>query len=44
MATKTNQERSHEIPPKASVRRSNAQDEEFFGEAFNGQVISRFMK
>ena len=44
MATKTNQDRSHEIPPKASVRRSNAQDEEFFGEAFNGQVISRFMK
>ena len=44
MATKTNQDRSHEIPPKASVKRSTQQDEEFFGEAFNGQVISRFMK
>lgn len=44
MATVKNQDRSHEIPPKASIRLGPTQDEEVFGEAFNGQVVSRFVK
>ncbi|MBT6707658.1 MAG: ABC transporter ATP-binding protein [Chloroflexi bacterium] len=37
-------ERSHEIPPKASIKLGPTLDEEVFGEAFNGQVVGRFMK
>ena len=37
-------ERSHEIPPKASIKLGPTIDEEVFGEAFNGQVVGRFMK
>ena len=44
MATGANHERSHEIPPKASIRLGPTIDEEVFGEAFNGQIIGRFIK
>jgi ATP-binding cassette subfamily B protein len=44
MATKTTHERSHEIPPKASIRLGPTQDEEVFGDAFSGQVVGRFIK
>ena len=37
-------DRSHQIPPKASIRRGPATDDEVFGEAFNGQVVGRFIK
>ena len=44
MATRRFSERTHEIPPKASIRRGPTTDEEVFGEAFNGQVVGRFIK
>ncbi|MBT4126265.1 MAG: ABC transporter ATP-binding protein [Chloroflexi bacterium] len=44
MATRDTHERSHEIPPKASIRLGPTLDEEVFGEAFNGQVVGRFIK
>ena len=44
MATRETHERSHEIPPKASIRLGPTLDEEVFGEAFNGQVVGRFIK
>lgn len=44
MATQSTHERSHQIPPKASIRLGPTLDEEVFGEAFNGQVLGRFMK
>ena len=44
MSTRDTHERSHEIPPKASIKLGPTQDEEVFGEAFNGQVVSRFVK
>ena len=37
-------DRSHQIPPKASIRRGPTTDDEVFGEAFNGQVVGRFIK
>ena len=44
MNARNTHERSHEIPPKASIKLGATLDEEVFGEAFNGQVVSRFMK
>lgn len=44
MATRSFGERAHEIPPKASIRLGPTTDEEVFGEAFNGQVVGRFIK
>jgi ATP-binding cassette subfamily B protein len=44
MATRETHERSHEIPPKASIKLGPTLDEEVFGEAFNGQVVGRFIK
>ena len=44
MATKATHERSHEIPPKASIKLGPTLDEEVFGAAFSGQVVSRFVK
>jgi ATP-binding cassette, subfamily B, multidrug efflux pump len=44
MSTRETHDRSHEIPPKASIRLGPTQDEEVFGEAFNGQVVGRFIK
>ncbi|MDP6666893.1 MAG: ABC transporter transmembrane domain-containing protein [Dehalococcoidia bacterium] len=44
MATRPSSERDHEIPPKASIRLGPTRDEEVFGEAFNGQVVGRFIK
>lgn len=44
MATRATHDRSHEIPPKASIKLGATQDEEVFGEAFNGQVVGRFLK
>jgi ATP-binding cassette subfamily B protein len=44
MATRDPLDRSHIIPPKASIRLGPTQDEEVFGEAFSGQVVSRFIK
>ena len=44
MATKSYGERDHAIPPKASIQLGPTQDEEVFGEAFNGQVVGRFIK
>ena len=44
MATRPFSDRDHEIPPKASIRRGPTTDEEVFGEAFNGQVVGRFVK
>ncbi len=43
MATRDTHERSHEIPPKASIKLGPTLDEEVFGEAFNGQVVGRFI-
>ena len=37
-------DRSHQIPPKASIRSGPTTDDEVFGEAFNGQVVGRFIK
>ena len=37
-------ERSHEIPPKASVKVGPTIDEEVFGAAFSGHVVRRFIK
>ena len=39
-----NHERSHEIPPKASVKVGPTIDEEVFGAAFSGHVVRRFIK
>lgn len=44
MTARDTHERSHEIPPKASIKLGATVDEEVFGEAFNGQVVNRFMK
>ena len=44
MTARDTHERSHEIPPKASIELGPTLDEEVFGEAFNGQVVGRFMK
>ena len=44
MATRGAHERSHEIPPKASIRLGPTVDEEVFGDAFNGQMVRRFIK
>jgi len=44
MTARGTHERSHEIPPKASIKLGPTRDEEVFGEAFNGQVVGRFMK
>jgi ATP-binding cassette subfamily B protein len=44
MIAKDTHERNHEIPPKASIKLGATIDEEVFGEAFNGQVVSRFIK
>ena len=44
MATRSAHERSHEIPPKASIRLGPTVDEEVFGDAFNGQMVRRFIK
>ena len=44
MATRSYGERDHQIPPKASIRLGPTTDEEVFGEAFNGQVVGRFIK
>ena len=44
MATINPRDRSHQIPPKASIQLGPTQDEEVFGEAFNGQIVSRFIK
>jgi len=44
MTARGTHERSHEIPPKASIKLGPTIDEEVFGEAFNGQVVGRFMK
>ena len=44
MTARGTHERSHEIPPKASLKLGPTIDEEVFGEAFNGQVVGRFMK
>jgi ATP-binding cassette subfamily B multidrug efflux pump len=44
VATKSYRERDHAIPPKASIKLGPTQDEEVFGEAFNGQVVGRFIK
>jgi ATP-binding cassette, subfamily B, multidrug efflux pump len=44
MTARETHERSHEIPPKASIKLGPTLDEEVFGEAFNGQVVGRFMK
>jgi len=44
MATRSTHERSHEIPPKASIRLGPTVDEEVFGQAFNGQMVRRFIK
>ncbi len=44
MATRDVHERSHEIPPKASIKLGPTQDEEVFGNAFSGQVVGRFLK
>ncbi|MBO03929.1 MAG: multidrug ABC transporter [Chloroflexi bacterium] len=44
MAVKATHERSHEIPPKASIKLGPTLDEEMFGAAFSGQVVSRFIK
>jgi len=44
MTARDTHERSHEIPPKASIKLGPTLDEEVFGEAFNGQVVGRFMK
>ncbi len=44
MATRPFTDRDHEIPPKASIRLGPTTDEEVFGEAFNGQVVGRFIK
>ncbi|MEE8047126.1 MAG: ABC transporter ATP-binding protein, partial [Dehalococcoidia bacterium] len=44
MSTRETHERSHEIPPKASIKLGPTQDEEVFGEAFSGQVVGRFIK
>ena len=44
MTDRHTHDRSHEIPPKASIKLGPTQDEEVFGEAFNGQVVGRFMK
>ncbi|MDE0592396.1 MAG: ABC transporter ATP-binding protein [Dehalococcoidia bacterium] len=44
MTARDTHKRSHEIPPKASIKFGPTIDEEVFGEAFNGQVVGRFMK
>jgi len=44
MTARGTHERSHEIPPKASLKLGPTIDEEVFGEAFNGQIVGRFMK
>ncbi len=44
MTSRETHERSHEIPPKASIKLGPTLDEEVFGEAFNGQVVGRFIK
>ena len=44
MTARGTHERSHEIPPKASIKLGPTIDEEVFGEAFNGQIVGRFMK
>ena len=44
MTARDTHERSHEIPPKASLKLGPTIDEEVFGEAFNGQIVGRFMK
>jgi ATP-binding cassette subfamily B multidrug efflux pump len=44
MATRTFAERDHQIPPKATIHKGPTQDEEVFGEAFDGQVVGRFIK
>ncbi|HCI86661.1 MAG TPA: hypothetical protein DHV68_07430, partial [Dehalococcoidia bacterium] len=44
MSVKATHERSHEIPPKASIKLGPTLDEEVFGAAFSGQVVSRFIK
>jgi ATP-binding cassette subfamily B protein len=44
MATRETHDRSHEIPPKASIKLGPTQDEEVFGETFSGQVVGRFIK
>ncbi len=42
MSIKKYSERSHEIPPKASVVLASNLEEEVFSEKFNGDVIKRF--
>ncbi len=44
MAARETHDRSHEIPPKASIKLGPTQDEEVFGDAFSGQVVGRFIK
>ena len=44
MATHSSHERSHEIPPKASIKLGPTIDEEVFGDAYNGQMVRRFIK
>ncbi|MBN4064395.1 ABC transporter ATP-binding protein [Dehalococcoides mccartyi] len=44
MATRETHERSHIIPPKASIKLGPTVDEEVFGDAFSGQVVGRFIK
>jgi ATP-binding cassette subfamily B protein len=44
MATRSTHERSHEIPPKASIKLGPTVDEEVFGDAYNGQMVRRFIK
>ena len=44
MTARDTHKRSHEIPPKASMILGPTLDEEVFGEAFNGQIIGRFLK
>ena len=42
MSIKKFSERSHEIPPKASVVLASNLEEEVFSEEFKGDVIKRF--
>ena len=44
MATRSSHERSHEIPPKASIKLGPTVDEEVFGDAYNGKMVKRFIK
>jgi len=44
MDKKITHDRSHQIPPKASIKLGPTQDEEVFGEAFNGKIVSRFIQ